>query len=115
MAWRSGAMPGVGRVLGAIFFERLDDGALDVLGRGEIRLAGAEVRDIHALGLQFFGFLQHHHGRRDADAIDAIGELNSSFHFLFRGRFHHIPSIRKNCELPRDATACATHLLLKPI
>ena len=61
MAWRSAAMPGDGSVLGAIFFERLDDGALDVLGRGEIGLAGAEVGDVYPLGFQLFSFLQHDH------------------------------------------------------
>ena len=51
------------RVLGAIFSERLDDGALDVLGRGKIRFAGSEVRDVNALRFQLLGFLQHHHRR----------------------------------------------------
>ena len=79
-------------VLGAVFFERLHDGALDVIGRGEIGFAGAEVGDVHALGFQLFGFLQHDHCGRDVDAIDAIGELEGFFHLFLGGQFHGTPS-----------------------
>ena len=67
---------GDGSVFCFIVVERFDDGALDVFRRGEIRLAGTEVRDVDALSLQFFRFLQDGHGRRDVDAIDGVGELD---------------------------------------
>ena len=51
-------MPAVGGVLGAISCQRLDSGLLDVIGSGEVRLAGAEVHNVQAAGFHALGFHQ---------------------------------------------------------
>ncbi len=84
-------MPATGVYFVRFSSSALHDGALDVLGRGKIRLARSEVRDVNPLRFQFLRFLQHHHRRRDADAIHAVRKLNGFFHFLFRGQFHTAP------------------------
>ena len=75
-------------VFRAIFFQRLDRGALDVFRRRKIRLAGAEVGHVNSLRLQPLRFLQHDHRLRNADAIHAVCKVEYLFHFSPGGRFH---------------------------
>ncbi len=60
------------RVLRFIFLDRLDPRFLDVIGRGEIRLTGAEVRNIDSARFELFCFDDHRRRRRDLYAVDAI-------------------------------------------
>src|SRR5579863_5787554 len=83
---------GHGRVLGEIAVNGADGRILDVFRRGEVRLAGAEVHDVNALGAEFFGFRYHRHGGGGLDPVDAFGEFHCfhgcrahAFLFLFLG------------------------------
>jgi hypothetical protein len=67
---------GRGRVLGEVLFQGADGGLLDVVGCGEVGLAGAEVDDVNALGTQALGVRQNGERGGGADAIDALGELD---------------------------------------
>ena len=49
------------RVLGAVVLERLDGRLLDVIRGGEVRLAGTEVDDGYAFGLEALAF-RHYDG-----------------------------------------------------
>src|SRR5207253_1795545 len=59
-----------------VFLDRLDRGFLDVVRRGKVRLAGAEVRDIHSTRLQLLRFGDHCGGRRNLYAIDTVRKLH---------------------------------------
>src|SRR5207237_9015432 len=65
-------------VLRFVFFDGPDGGSLDVIRRGEVWLAGTEVGDVHALGLQLVGFRDDGCRWRDLDTVDAVGELHLS-------------------------------------
>ena len=62
-----------GRVLGAILFDGFDGGLLNVIGRREVGFSRAEIGDVHALGLELFRGIDDRRGRRDLNAVDAIG------------------------------------------
>ena len=61
------------RVLGEIGVDGGDGGRLDVVGRREIRLAGAEIHDVDAFAAEAVGFGGDFHGGGFADARDALG------------------------------------------
>ena len=63
---------GVLRRLAAL--DRLDRGLLDVVGRVEIRLAGAEPDDVAARRFQRARFVRHRDRRRRLDALELVGE-----------------------------------------
>ncbi len=65
------------RVLRLIFFDRLDRRLLDVLRSREVRLARAEVGDVHALRFQPVGLGDDRRRRRDLYAIDPFRELHA--------------------------------------
>ncbi len=65
---------GDGGVAGEVVLDGLDGGVFDVAGRGEVRLAGAEVGEVDALGLHLERLGGDGHGRGDFDAVDAVGE-----------------------------------------
>ena len=54
--------------------DRLDRGLLDVVGRVEIRLAGAETDDVAARRFERARFVRHRDGRRRLDALELVGE-----------------------------------------
>jgi hypothetical protein len=54
-------------VLGLALTDGADRGLLDVVGRVEVRLAGAEADDVSTLGLQLPGLLVRGHGGRRLD------------------------------------------------
>src|SRR5690348_2039743 len=78
------------RVFGAIFVERLDGGALDVLRRGKVWFASAEIGDVNALGFELLGGRKHYHCGRRADAIYTISQPKDFFSFHGCGRFHFL-------------------------
>ena len=65
------------RVLREVLLDRRDGRVLDVLRRGEMRLACAEIDHIDSLLAQFVGFGHHRHGGGGLDAVDAFGQLDS--------------------------------------
>jgi hypothetical protein len=54
-------------VLGKVLIDGAGGSALDVIGGGEIRLAGPEIDHVDALRAKPFGVRRHFHGGRDAD------------------------------------------------
>ena len=61
-------------VLGLVLAQRFDRGVLDVVGRRQIGLAGRQVDDIAALGLQLARLGRHGDGLGGLDAVDAVGK-----------------------------------------
>ena len=59
-------------VLREIILDGGDGGILDVLRRGEMRFAGAEIHDVDALLAQLVGFGNHGHGGGRLDAVDSF-------------------------------------------
>ena len=62
------------RVLREIILDGGDGGILDVLRRGKMRFARAEIHDINALLAQLVGFGYHRHGGRGLDAVNSFRE-----------------------------------------
>ena len=61
-------------VAGEVGFDGGDGRVLDVARRGEMRLAGAEIHQVDALGAQFGGLGGDSHGCGNLDAADAVGK-----------------------------------------
>ncbi len=61
-------------IAGEVLFDRLDGRVFDVSRGRKVRLASAEVREIHALGLQLQRRRRNRHGCRNFDAADAVRE-----------------------------------------
>ena len=64
------------RVLREIILDGGDGGVFDVLRRGKMRLARAEIHDVNALLAQLVGFGDHCHGGRGLDAVDAFRKFD---------------------------------------
>ena len=73
------------RVLGEVPLDGRDGSVLDVLRRGEVRLACAEVDHVHPLCAQLVGFGDHRHGGGGLDAVDAFGQLDGLGRFRVVG------------------------------
>ena len=73
------------RVLREIILDGGDGGVLDVLRRGEVRLARAEIDHVNALLAQLVGFGHHRHGGGGLDAVDAFGKFDGLGRFRGRG------------------------------
>src|SRR5690606_27041020 len=69
-------------VLADTFLERRARGILDVIGRVEIGLAGAEADSIDAVGFELRGLRGDREGDRWLDRIETRGELERSRHDL---------------------------------
>src|SRR5450631_763651 len=65
-----------GGVLRKIRLDGGDCSILDVLRRGEMGLAGAEVDDINTLLAQLVSFGHDRHGRGRLDAVDAFRQAD---------------------------------------
>ncbi len=61
-------------VAGEVGVDGGDGGVLDVARSGEVRLAGAEIDQVGALGAQFGGLSGHGHGCGNLNAADAVGK-----------------------------------------
>jgi len=66
-------MPPVAVYLVRVLLDGLDSGFLDVVRSREVRLAGAEVGDVHTFGFQLFGGIDDRGGGGNLDAVDAVG------------------------------------------
>ena len=77
-------MPGNRRVFGEVALDGGDSRVFDVLRRGEMRLAGAEIDHVDALRAQLVGLGHHCHGGGRFDAVDSIGKSE-----CFGGRRGH--------------------------
>ena len=62
-------------VVREIVLDRRDGGIFDVLRRGEMRLARAEIHHVDALLAQLVGFGHHGHGGRGLNAVDSFGQF----------------------------------------
>ena len=72
MASRNSGVPGDRRVLRKVALNGGDGGVLDVLRRGEMRLARAEVHHVDALLAQLVGLGHHRHGGGGFNAVDPV-------------------------------------------
>ena len=61
-------------VAGEVGLDGGDGRVLDVAGRGEMRLAGAEVDEVDALGAELGSLCGDGHGGGDFNAADTVGE-----------------------------------------
>ena len=73
--------PAHGRVLREIILDGGDGGILDVLRRGKMRFARAEIHDVNALLAQLVGFGHHCHGGRGLDAVDSFRKFEGRSRF----------------------------------
>ncbi len=65
-----------GSVLRKIRLDRGNGCILDVLGRGEVGLAGAEIHNVNPLLAQLLGLAHHHQGCGGLNAIDAFRQAH---------------------------------------
>ena len=70
-------MPDAGRVAGMAVFHGFDRGGADMLRRGEIRFAEAEVEDLNALGLKLLGASA---GGERGGRLHGGGHLRDGYH-----------------------------------
>src|SRR5450432_1403823 len=76
-------------VLGEIVLDGRDGGVFDVLRRGKMRFAGAEVYNVNALLAQLVGFGHYCHGGRRLDAVDSFRKFKGwrRFRYWSHARF----------------------------
>ena len=72
-------MPGTDVYLVKFCWMASDGGVLDVLRRGEMRLARAKIHHVDARSAQLLRLAHHRHGGRDLDALDAVGQRLPGF------------------------------------
>ena len=67
-----------GGVLGEVFIQGADGGLLDVVGRGEVGLTGAEGYDVNSFGFELGGLGGYGHGGGFADVRNSVRQFHAA-------------------------------------
>ena len=95
-------------VTGEIGLDGGDGGVFDVARGGKVRLAGAEIHQVGALGAQFGGLGGHGHGCGDFNAADAIGkDLRGSWRLSWHFYLYRFSGWGKSVEFAARLTRIA--------